>query len=154
MVARRDTIDGAADNAAMRDAIPLDLAALLTPYRQHRRLSLRVVQLPARAELSAGVRNEDASWSLTPEDLAIERNRADFTLLLAEVAGRVVGLCHGYRDEGTAALLNSVVVRPEQRGGIAAALVVRAIGALRALGNTHVTLNVVSTNEPATRLYT
>lgn len=69
MVARRDTFDGVADDAAMRDAIPLDLAALLTPYRQHRRLSLRVVQLPARAQLSAGVRNEDASWSLTPDDL-------------------------------------------------------------------------------------
>ncbi|HMA16709.1 MAG TPA: hypothetical protein VKP12_18105 [Kiloniellaceae bacterium] len=69
MIASPDTLDGVADDAAMRDAIPLDLAALLTPYRQHRRLSLRVVQLPARAELSAGVRNEDASWSLTPDDL-------------------------------------------------------------------------------------
>ena len=59
----------AADVAAMRDPIPLDLAPLITPYRQHRRLSIRVVHLPARAELTRGQRNEDASWSLAPEDL-------------------------------------------------------------------------------------
>lgn len=64
-----DSVSTAADDAAMRDGIPLDLAPLLAPYRQHRRLSLRVVQLPGRAQLSAGVRNEDASWSLTPDDL-------------------------------------------------------------------------------------
>lgn len=54
---------------AANDGIPLDLAPLLTPYRQHRRLTVRVVHLPARAELTRGVRNEDASWSLTPADL-------------------------------------------------------------------------------------
>ncbi|GAB4375816.1 MAG: hypothetical protein Kow00114_39200 [Kiloniellaceae bacterium] len=54
---------------AADDGIPLDLAPLLTPYRQHRRLTVRVVHLPARAELTRGVRNEDASWSLTPADL-------------------------------------------------------------------------------------
>src|SRR5690606_23331164 len=35
----------------------------------HQRLSLRVVQLPARAALTAGLRNDDASWSLLPDDL-------------------------------------------------------------------------------------
>ncbi|HMJ10915.1 MAG TPA: GNAT family N-acetyltransferase [Polyangiaceae bacterium] len=141
-----------------------------------RELLMRLSHEPAERALADGVQvraatpQDDALWAelhgvgyaqredyfpLSAEDLAIERNRPDFTLLLAEVAGRVVGLCHGYRDQGTEGLLNSVVVRPEQRGrGIAAALVTRAIGTLRALGNTNITLNVVSTNAPATRLYT
>lgn len=54
---------------AARGGIPLNLAPLLTPYRQHQRLSIRVLYLPALAELSAGVRNEDGSWSLAPADL-------------------------------------------------------------------------------------
>jgi len=54
---------------AAREGIPLDLAPLLTPYRQHKRLTVRVVYLPARAELTRGAKNEDASWSLTPADL-------------------------------------------------------------------------------------
>jgi hypothetical protein len=54
---------------AAREGIPLDLAPLLTPYRQHKRLTVRVVYLPARAELTKGAKNEDASWSLTPADL-------------------------------------------------------------------------------------
>ncbi|MGF1628402.1 MAG: hypothetical protein ACFCUT_02925 [Kiloniellaceae bacterium] len=64
-----DSASAATSDAAMRDGIPLDLTPLLAPYRQHRRLSLRVVHLPARAQLSTGVRNEDASWSLAPADL-------------------------------------------------------------------------------------
>ena len=57
------------DSEAARGGIPLDLAPLLMPYRQHKRLSIRLVHLPARAELTSGVRNEDASWSLAPADL-------------------------------------------------------------------------------------
>jgi len=55
--------------SAASEGIPLDLAPLLTPYRQHKRLTVRVVYLPARAELTRGAKNEDASWSLTPADL-------------------------------------------------------------------------------------
>lgn len=49
--------------------IPLDLAPLLSPYAQHRRLSLAVERLPPQARLSKGRNNGDGTWSLKPEDL-------------------------------------------------------------------------------------
>ncbi len=58
-----------AEPTAASGGIPLELAPLLSPYRRHGRLSLRVERLPDRARLSKGSRNDDRTWSLTPEDL-------------------------------------------------------------------------------------
>ncbi len=49
--------------------VPLDLGALLAPYRGHGRISLRVERLPHRTRLSRGQNNGDRSWSLTLDDL-------------------------------------------------------------------------------------
>jgi len=49
--------------------IPLDLASLLTPYKRHGRLTLRVERMPQRAKLSAGRNNGDGSWSLASDEL-------------------------------------------------------------------------------------
>ncbi|HKU53834.1 MAG TPA: hypothetical protein VJP60_00595, partial [Rhizomicrobium sp.] len=49
--------------------IPLDLAALLVPYKRHGRLTLRVERMPQRAKLSAGRNNGDGSWSLASDEL-------------------------------------------------------------------------------------
>ena len=50
-------------------AIPLDLSALISPYRGHGRISLRVERLPHRTRLSRGQNNGDRSWSLSLDDL-------------------------------------------------------------------------------------
>ena len=49
--------------------VPLELGALLAPYRGHGRISLRVERLPHRTRLSRGQNNGDRSWSLTLDDL-------------------------------------------------------------------------------------
>lgn len=49
--------------------IPLDLAPLLSPYRQYKNLSLRIERLPDRARLTKGRNNADHTWSLTPDEL-------------------------------------------------------------------------------------
>ncbi len=49
--------------------IPLALAPLLSPYRRHGHLSLRLERLPDRARLSKGSNNGDRTWSLTMDDL-------------------------------------------------------------------------------------
>lgn len=64
-----DEANPAPAGRAAQGGIPLNLAPLLTPYGQHQRLTIRVVYLPPRAELTRGQRNEDASWSLTPAEL-------------------------------------------------------------------------------------
>ncbi|HKU64629.1 MAG TPA: SH3 domain-containing protein [Rhizomicrobium sp.] len=53
----------------VQKAIPLDLAALLVPYKRHGRLTLRVERMPQRAKLSAGRNNGDGSWSLASDEL-------------------------------------------------------------------------------------
>lgn len=140
-----------------------------------RELLMRLSAEPALAELSRDVTlrpagaADDATWSelhalgyadrddffpLHAEDRAVERSRPGFVLLLAEERGRVVGLCHGLRHEGSEGLINSVVIRPERRGkGIGASLAAATIGALRESGCTTVTLNVTADNERAIHLY-
>src|SRR4030081_3780720 len=49
--------------------IPVALAPLLSPYKRHGRLSLRIERLPRTARLSAGRNNGDNSWSLTLDQL-------------------------------------------------------------------------------------
>lgn len=49
--------------------VPLELSALLAPYRRHGRLGVRVERLPRRARLTAGHNNGDRSWSLAPDEL-------------------------------------------------------------------------------------
>ncbi|MEO8301973.1 MAG: hypothetical protein ABI608_09275, partial [Rhizomicrobium sp.] len=49
--------------------IPLDLAALIAPYKRQGRLTLRVERIPQRAKLSAGRNNGDGSWSLASDEL-------------------------------------------------------------------------------------
>src|SRR5258707_14966607 len=53
----------------VQKTIPLDLAALLAPYKRHGRLTLRVERMPQRAKLSAGRNNGDGSWSLASDEL-------------------------------------------------------------------------------------
>jgi hypothetical protein len=50
-------------------SIPLDLKPLIAPYREHRRLSLRIENLPQSARLSAGQNNGDRTWSLALDEL-------------------------------------------------------------------------------------
>ena len=57
------------DDVVEPRTIPLDLAPLVTPYKKHGRLSLRVERMPQQARLSKGTRNSDGSWSLTRDDL-------------------------------------------------------------------------------------
>ena len=49
--------------------IPVKLAPLLSPYKGHGRLSIRIERLPQLARLSAGRNNGDNSWSLTLDQL-------------------------------------------------------------------------------------
>jgi hypothetical protein len=53
----------------MPDAIPLELAELLSSYGKNRRFSLRVERMPERARLSRGRNNGDRSWSLMRDEL-------------------------------------------------------------------------------------
>jgi len=53
----------------VQKTIPLDLAALLVPYKRHGRLTLRVERMPQRAKLSAGRNNGDGTWSLASDEL-------------------------------------------------------------------------------------
>ncbi len=79
--------------SAAQGGIPLNLAPLLTPYGQHQRLTIRVVYLPPRAELTRGVRNEDASWSLTPAELeGLELLLPDDSEPPPTVGVRIVGI--------------------------------------------------------------
>lgn len=50
-------------------AVPLDLAALVAPYRRQGRISLRIERLPHRARFSRGQNNGDRSWSLSFDEL-------------------------------------------------------------------------------------
>jgi Bacterial SH3 domain len=70
----RDAPEPAADSGsksslALAAPIPLDLMSLIAPYREHRRLVLRLERLPQLARLSAGQNNGDNSWSLALHDL-------------------------------------------------------------------------------------
>jgi hypothetical protein len=49
--------------------VPLTLAPLLSAYGRHRRISLRIENLPERARLSRGRNNGDRSWSLMRDEL-------------------------------------------------------------------------------------
>ncbi len=51
-------------------SIPLKLAPLLTSYKSHGRISIRVERLPHRTRLSAGQNNGDQSWSVSLDELA------------------------------------------------------------------------------------
>lgn len=66
MVDTKRTID---NDAVPPGGIPLDLAPLLTPFKDHKRLSVRVERLPPKARLSAGHNNGDGTWSLGREEL-------------------------------------------------------------------------------------
>jgi hypothetical protein len=77
-------------------AIPVKLAPLLSPYKRHGRLSIRIERLPQLARLSAGRNNGDNSWSLTLDQLE------DLKYLLPEgmdeghsLAVRIIGLDGG-----------------------------------------------------------
>jgi hypothetical protein len=49
--------------------VPLDLKALVAPYRDRKKLTLRVENLAQAARLSAGQNNGDRTWSLSLDDL-------------------------------------------------------------------------------------
>src|SRR5258707_5754265 len=91
-----DTARALADARPAQQAIPINLAPLLSPYKGHGRLSLRIERLPQQARLSAGRNNGDNSWSLTLDQLE------DLTYLPPEgmddahsLAVRIIGLDGG-----------------------------------------------------------
>src|SRR5882672_11171873 len=99
-VAKTNRLNDAARSSADAEpaprAIPVNLAPLLSPYKRHGRLSLRVERLPQLARLSAGRNNGDNSWSLSPDQLE------DLTYLPPEgmneahsLAVRIIGLDGG-----------------------------------------------------------
>src|SRR5882757_6655407 len=57
------------DAGRTQRVIPIKLGLLLTPYKRHGRLSIRIERLPQQARLSAGRNNGDNSWSLTLDQL-------------------------------------------------------------------------------------
>jgi len=59
----------AVESPASSRAIPLKIAPMLSPYRGHGRLSLRIERLPVLARLSRGRNNGDNSWSLATDEL-------------------------------------------------------------------------------------
>src|SRR6266567_99741 len=64
--------DAARSRAEVRSApraIPVDLAPLLSPYKGHGRLAVRIERLPQLARLSTGRNNGDNSWSLSLDQL-------------------------------------------------------------------------------------
>src|SRR3954463_1581471 len=70
----RDAPEPAADSGikssvAPAAPVPLELMSLIAPYREHRRLVLRLERLPQLARLSAGQNNGHNSWSLALHDL-------------------------------------------------------------------------------------
>jgi len=64
-----DSTANSAEGSATARAIPFDLGPLLSPYRAHGRLSIRIESLPRTARFSAGRNNGDNSWSLTLDEL-------------------------------------------------------------------------------------
>ena len=50
--------------------VPLDITAILQDQDGSESLTITVIGLPAVAELSAGIRNADGSWTLTPAQLS------------------------------------------------------------------------------------
>ncbi len=92
---------------------------------------------------------------LTTDDIAVERARAGFTMLVAETAGELVGFCHAMRLQGgPCGLIQHVAVVSSQRGrGLGQALMTSMLGRLVAAGCTEVELNVEHDNGPAVRLY-
>lgn len=50
-------------------SVPLQLGALLAPYREQGRLAIRIERLPHRTRLSAGQNNGDQSWSVSSDEL-------------------------------------------------------------------------------------
>jgi len=59
----------AAPKALAPRVVPLELKALIAPYRENRRLTLRIENLPQLARLSAGQNNGDHTWSLALDEL-------------------------------------------------------------------------------------
>jgi hypothetical protein len=86
-----------ANKAAAPSAIPIELTALLSPYREYGRLSLRVERLPNRARLSHGRNNGDRTWSLTLDDLEGLSYLPPEGMNEAHVLGiRIINLDHDY----------------------------------------------------------
>jgi hypothetical protein len=116
--------------------IPLELAPLLSPYRRHGQLSLRIERVPDRARFSRGSNNGDTSWSLTMDELdglvylppagmeaphtltvRIVNHEDDYGATLA-----VVDLPVSRREPSAAATPIAPAVPPARDGGDAAAL--------------------------------
>src|SRR5580704_1674834 len=106
--------------AAARRVIPLQLASLLSPYKNRGRLSLRIERLPHLARLSRGRNNGNGSWSLASDELE------ELEYLLPEgmdeahsLAIRIIDLAGG--DGKTLAVLDYLVspeaVGAEEAGG-------------------------------------
>jgi Ca2+-binding RTX toxin-like protein len=57
-------------NGGGKTTVALDIGAKLTDTDGSETLSIRITGVPDDAELSAGSRNDDGSWSLAPSDLA------------------------------------------------------------------------------------
>jgi len=114
------------------EGVPLTLTSLLSAYGRHRRISLRVENLPERARLSRGRNNGDRSWSLMRDELddlvylPPQGNETAHTLSV-----RVINL----EGDGETLALHELAVDPsgvqQRTGGKAAAPV--ASGELRKL---------------------
>ena len=60
-------LDTAQDSVTL--GIPLDLGPMLSPYRHHKQLSIRIEKLPQLARLSSGHNNGDCTFSLKLDEL-------------------------------------------------------------------------------------
>jgi hypothetical protein len=58
-----------ANSEPQGEPIPLDLLAVVAPYKRHRGISIRLERLAHGARLSQGRNNGDRSWSLAPDEL-------------------------------------------------------------------------------------
>lgn len=64
MAAKLDTAQD-----SVTQGIPLDLGPMLSPYRHHKKLSIRIEKLPQLSRLSNGHNNGDCTFSLKLDDL-------------------------------------------------------------------------------------
>src|SRR5258708_39229498 len=112
--ANRTTEAPRAEIAAAPERVPLDLAQLLSPYRKHGRLSVRIERLPHRARLSRGHNNGDRSWSLATDELdGLEYVSEADTREVPTIAIRIVNVDS---DSGTGTTLAGLDFRVTQAG--------------------------------------
>ena len=88
--------------------MPLDITAILQDQDGSESLTITIIGLPAVAEISAGTRNADGSWTLTPAQLSglTYRTLENFS---GTVAFQVVATATGFNGVSATSVQNVVL---------------------------------------------